>query len=67
MAKSTGLVKQTNTQILEVLKVESKVSERIQSDFHTMLRARVNKGDQPIAITSFYEEMPLPDIEEVSA
>ncbi|KAI9715704.1 MAG: hypothetical protein M1812_005856 [Candelaria pacifica] len=64
-AKLIGLVKQTNPQILAVLKSESEVLARIQTDFHTMIRARVNKGNQPIHITCYYEELPLPGIGEV--
>lgn len=31
-----------------------------------MIRARANKGEKPIAITCFFEELPLPGIGEVS-
>lgn len=65
IAKSIGFIKQSNTHILEVLKAESEVLARIQSDFHTMLRARVNAGHDPLQITCFYEELPLPGIGEV--
>lgn len=66
MAKSIGFIKQTNSQIIEVLKSESEVLARIQTEFHTMLRARAKNGDQPIEITCFYEELPLPGIGTVS-
>ena len=66
MAKSIGLIKQTNSQILEVLKADSEVLARIQTEFHTMTRARANNGDRPIAITCFFEELPLPGVGEVS-
>lgn len=65
LAKSIGLIKETNTEILDVLKTESEVLARIQTDFHTMLRAHVNGVDEPIAIICFYEELPLPGIGEV--
>jgi hypothetical protein len=41
------------------------VLARIQADFYIMARARADKGDQPITITCFYEELPLPGIGEV--
>ena len=61
-----GFIKQTNAQILEVLRRDSEVLARIQTEFHTMIRARTNKGQQPLAITCFYEELPLPGVGEVS-
>lgn len=65
MAKLIGLIKQTNPQILTVLETDSEVLARIQADFHTMIRARGNRGCQPIHITCFFEELPLPGIGEV--
>ena len=66
LAKSFGLIKQTNSQILEVLKSNSEVLARIKEDFHTMIRARGEQGQRPIKITCCYEELPLPGIGEVS-
>lgn len=40
--------------------------ERIQNSFHTMIRARDQDGLAPIAITCFFEELPLPGIGVVS-
>lgn len=65
LAKSLGLIKQTNSQILEVLKSNSEVLARIKEDFHTMLRARGLKGERPTEITCCYEELPLPGVGEV--
>jgi len=65
LAKSIGLIKQTNSQILQVLQTDSEVLARIQTEFHTMIRARANRGDPPIAIICFFEELPLPGIGEV--
>lgn len=59
MAKSIGFIKQSNSQIIEVLESDSEVLARIQTEFHTMLRARAKHGDQPIDITCFFEELPL--------
>lgn len=66
LARSIGFIKQTKAQILEVLKSYLEVLARIQTEFHTMIRARTNKGQLPIAITCCYEELPLPGIREVS-
>lgn len=66
LAISIGFIKQTNAKILEVLKSDSEVLARIQTEFHTMIRDRTNKGQQPISITCFYEELPLPGVGEVS-
>ncbi|KAF7510444.1 hypothetical protein GJ744_006723 [Endocarpon pusillum] len=65
LAKLIGLIKKTNPQILTVLETDSEVLARIQADFHTMIRARGNRCCQPIHITCFFEELPLPGIGEV--
>lgn len=59
LAKTIGLIKQTNPEILQVLKTESEVLERVQGGFHTMIRSRAQEGFPPIEITCFYEELPL--------
>ncbi|OCL01598.1 hypothetical protein AOQ84DRAFT_401722 [Glonium stellatum] len=41
LAKSIGLLKQTNPQIVAVLKNNSEVLARIQDGFHTIIRSRV--------------------------
>lgn len=66
LAKSIGLIKQTNPQILQVLRSDSEVLARIQDSFHAMVRARNQEGIRPIEITCFYEELPLPGIGSVS-
>jgi len=66
LAKSIGLIKQTNPQILQVLRSDSEVLARIQDSFHVMVRARNQEGIRPIEITCFYEELPLPGIGSVS-
>jgi protein SERAC1 len=66
LAKSIGLLKQTNSQILTVLQSDSEVLARIQDSFHTMIRGRNKDGLQPIEITCFYEELPLLGIGAVS-
>ncbi|KAK4164409.1 hypothetical protein QBC43DRAFT_262507 [Cladorrhinum sp. PSN259] len=59
LSRSIGLVKQTNSNIVEVLRRDSEVLARIQDSFHTMVIARIKEGLPPIEITCFYEELPL--------
>ena len=66
LAKLVSIVKQTNSQILEVLQHESEVLARIQKEFHSMIRVRADNRHPSIAITCFYEQLPLPGIGEVS-
>ena len=60
-----GVIKQTNTRIVEVLKRDSEVLARIQDGFHTMVLAR-SQERQPIKISCFFEELPLPGVGQVS-
>ncbi|KAK4206246.1 hypothetical protein QBC37DRAFT_476988 [Rhypophila decipiens] len=62
LSRSIGLVKQTNSKIIEVLRRDSEVLARIQDSFHTMIMARSKEGLPPIEITCFYEELPLPGV-----
>ena len=62
LAKVIGVLKQTNADILAVLKSESEVLERIQHGFYTMIRSRSQDRHPPIEITCFFEELPLPGI-----
>ncbi|KAH6842448.1 hypothetical protein B0I37DRAFT_329709 [Chaetomium sp. MPI-CAGE-AT-0009] len=62
LSRSIGLVKQTNSEIVEVLRRDSEVLARIQDSFHTMVLARNKEGLQPIEISCFYEELPLPGV-----
>jgi hypothetical protein len=66
LAKMIGLLKQTNAQILAVLESDSEVLARVQEGFHTMVRSRNQEMLQPIEITCFYEELPLPGVGVVS-
>ena len=65
-ARSIGVLKQTNSEIVAVLKRDSEVLARIQSGFHAMIRSRSKDGLRPIEITCFYEELPLPGVGVVS-
>ena len=60
-AKSIGLFKQTTSKMLEVLTIESEVLERIQTDFHTLIR-ELNHAGNPIQLICFYEEKGLPGV-----
>jgi hypothetical protein len=62
LSRSIGLVKQTNSKIVEVLKRDSEVLARIQDSFHTLVMARSGDGLPPIEISCFYEELPLPGV-----
>lgn len=66
LAKAIGVLKQTNAEILAVLKSDSEVLKRIQNSFHTMIRSRGQDRLAPIAITCFFEELPLPGVGTVS-
>ncbi|KAI1755436.1 hypothetical protein F4782DRAFT_488567 [Xylaria castorea] len=54
-----GVVKQTNSKILEVLRTDSEVLARIQDGFHTMIQARRTESLESIKLGCFYEELPL--------
>ncbi|RKK57123.1 hypothetical protein BFJ69_g17567 [Fusarium oxysporum] len=61
LSRTIGVIKQTNTNIIEVLKRDSEVLARIQDSFHTMVMARSREG-QLIEITCFHEDLPLQGI-----
>lgn len=67
LAKSIGLFKQTNPEILQVLKTDSEVLAHIQDSFHAMIRSRAGATLPPIDITCFYEELSLPGVGTVSS
>jgi hypothetical protein len=61
-----GVIKQTNTEIVAVLRRESEVLARIQDSFHTMVMAHSKEGSGRIHITCFFEELPLPGVGQAS-
>ncbi len=65
LSRSIGIIKKTNTEIVKVLTHDSEVLAQIQDGFHTMVLARSKEG-QPIEISCFYEELPMPGIGQVS-
>jgi len=58
-------VKKINVDLLRVLEPESEVLARIQGDFHAMLRSRADQGRPPLAITCFFEELPVKGVGEI--
>jgi protein SERAC1 len=66
LAKSIGLLEQTNKEILTVLQNDSEILARIRDSFYIMIRTRNKDRFQPIEITYFYEELPLLNIGTVS-
>ena len=59
VAGLVGVMKETNPEILGVLRQDSEVLARIQDAFHTMIIARHIDGLTPVNITCFYEELPV--------
>ena len=60
LAKSIGIIKQTNTELLRDLRQDSDALARIQDGFHTMVLDRNRAGGlPPIEIQCYYEELPL--------
>ena len=62
----TNMLKKTNLSLVDVLKPDSEVLARIQQEFHTMIRARLDAGRPQIKITCFYEDLPVRGVGEVS-
>ncbi|TPX13273.1 uncharacterized protein E0L32_006246 [Thyridium curvatum] len=63
LARKLGVLKQTNSQIVGVLRRDSEVLARIQGSFQSMLKARREElGLRDIEIVCFYEELPLPGV-----
>ncbi|KAK1765234.1 hypothetical protein QBC33DRAFT_495970 [Phialemonium atrogriseum] len=62
MSRTIGMMKQTNAEIVQILRRDSEVLARIQDSFHGMVMARNQYGLPPIEITCFYEELPMPVI-----
>ena len=66
LARSIGLVKQTDTGVLRVLESDSEVLARIKDDFHNMVRRKLIEQRSEIRITCCYEELPVFGQHEVS-
>ena len=63
--KLVDIVKRTTQEIVSVLQPRSETLGEIQKGFYNVMRSRVSQGSD-IAITCFYEELPLPAIGIVS-
>jgi protein SERAC1 len=66
LVRLLGTMTITNMRIIRVLRKDSEILARIQSDFYSLLRCRDTDGLAQIEITCFYEELPMPGIGEVS-
>jgi protein SERAC1 len=58
----TGVKRQTNDAMLEILRRDSEVLARIQDSFCTMITEGNKKGFRPIEVICFFEELPLPGV-----
>ncbi|CZR48374.1 uncharacterized protein FPRO_12984 [Fusarium proliferatum ET1] len=58
VSRSVGLIKETNSDIVQVLTRDSEVLARIQDSFQALLMTRSKDEATMIEITCFYEELP---------
>ncbi|KAF4964390.1 hypothetical protein FSARC_7689 [Fusarium sarcochroum] len=58
VSRSVGVIKETNSDIVQVLTRDSEVLARIQDSFQALLMSRSKDEDSMIDITCFYEELP---------
>jgi hypothetical protein len=65
LATYTNIVKKTNQDIVNLLKPQSEVHDRINQDFHRML-LQAQSQKRPLEITCFFEELHVKGIGEVS-
>lgn len=59
LSQFIGVIKQTNSDILDPLNRDSAMLAVIKEGFFEMLRVRRSEGKPPIQITCFYEQLPL--------
>lgn len=64
LAHVLGIARNTNWRILSVLRMDSEVADRIQSNFNNLLELRDQEGRPRISVACFYEELPLRGIGE---
>jgi len=60
LAKSLGFIKQTNSDIVQLLRQDSEVLARVQESFYAMVTARSAEKLESLHISCFYEQLPLP-------
>ena len=66
LSQFIGVIKQTNSDILDPLNRDSAMLAVIKEGFFEMLRVRRSEGKPPIQITCFYEQLPLRVVGTVS-
>ncbi|KAJ5607015.1 hypothetical protein N7537_003634 [Penicillium hordei] len=59
-----GLVKSTNTTLLDVLKRDSQLLQSIQFDFLAMVR-QLREDGRRFEVTCFFEELPMPIVGQI--
>ncbi|KAF4465147.1 hypothetical protein FALBO_8007 [Fusarium albosuccineum] len=59
LSRSVRVMRQSNTEIIQVLTRDSEVLARIQASFHSLVRSREKEETDVIEITCFYEELPM--------
>lgn len=59
LRRSITAFKQTNKDILAVLGQDSKMLQEVRNSFDAMIQARARDEKRAIAITCFYEELPV--------
>jgi hypothetical protein len=62
----TNVFRKTNVDIIRVSKRDSEVLAMIRYNFHTMLRKWTEKGNEPLKVTNFIEELPMVGVGGVS-
>ena len=58
VSRTLSAIRKTNVKIIELLKPDSEMLEKIQKDFQSVLRQRID-AQQSIEITCFFEELPV--------
>jgi len=59
LRKSITAFKQTNKEILAILGQDSKMLQEVRNNFDAMIQARARDEKRAIAVTCFYEELPI--------
>jgi protein SERAC1 len=65
LGRYTSMVKKSNQDIINLLKPQSEVHDRINQDFHKILSLQ-GQRKRPLRIVCFFEELPILGIGEVS-
>lgn len=63
-ASALGLVKSTNTMLLDILQRDNQLLESIQVDFLAMIR-ELRESGRSLEVTCFFEELHLPYLGKV--